>query len=87
MPGISFDVVSYAAGITRMRFRRFLLATVLGIFPQTFVYSYLGHRAPEQVRLFLVFSGVVVAGAVIFAVVQRRTVEGSRLTAATLIVK
>ena len=72
VPGISFDVISYAAGITRMRFRRFLLATVLGIFPQTFVYSYLGHRAPEQVRLFLAFSGVVVAGAVIAAAVQRR---------------
>jgi uncharacterized membrane protein YdjX (TVP38/TMEM64 family) len=55
-----------------MRFRRFLLATVLGIFPQTFVYSYLGHRAPEQIRVFLVFSGIVVAGAVILAVVQRR---------------
>ena len=72
VPGISFDVISYAAGITRMKFRRFLLATVLGIFPQTFVYSYLGQRAPEQVRVFLVFSGIVVAGAVVIAVVRRR---------------
>ncbi len=72
VPGISFDVVSYAAGITRMKFRRFLAATALGIFPQTLVYSYLGHRAPEHVRLFLVFSGLVVAGAIVFAVVRRR---------------
>ena len=72
VPGISFDVISYAAGITRMKFRRFLLATVLGIFPQTFVYSYLGQRAPERVGVFLVFSGIVVAGAVVIAVVRRR---------------
>lgn len=72
VPGISFDIISYAAGITRMSFRRFLAATALGILPQTFVYSYLGHRAPEHVRLFLVFSGLVVAGAVIAAVVRRR---------------
>ena len=72
VPGISFDVVSYAAGITRMGFRRFLAATVLGIFPQTLVYSYLGQRAPEQIRLFLVFSALVVAGVVVSAVVARR---------------
>lgn len=71
VPGVSFDVISYAAGITRMSFRRFIAATALGIFPQTFVYSYLGHRAPEQVRLFLVFSAIVVAGAVVVAVVGR----------------
>ena len=72
VPGVSFDIISYAAGITRMSFRRFLAATTLGIFPQTLVYSYLGHRAPEQVRLFLVFSALVIAGAVVAAVVSRR---------------
>ena len=72
VPGISFDVISYAAGITHMRFRRFLGATALGVFPQTFVYSYLGHRAPEHVRLFLLSSAVVIVGVLVAALIRRR---------------
>ena len=72
VPGISFDVISYAAGITHMKFRRFLGATALGVFPQTFVYSYLGHRAPEHVRLFLLSSAIVVFGAIVAALIRRR---------------
>jgi uncharacterized membrane protein YdjX (TVP38/TMEM64 family) len=72
VPGIAFDVISYAAGLTRMRFRSFLIATALGIFPQTFLYSYLGRQAPEYVGLFLVTSGLVVAAVVAVAVVRYR---------------
>ena len=72
IPGVAFDVISYAAGLTRMRFRTFIFATTLGIFPQTLLYSYLGQRAPEYVGLFLVTSGLVVAGVVAVAVVRYR---------------
>src|ERR687894_2990464 len=58
LPGVAFDAISYAAGLTRMRFRNFIVATTLGIFPQTFLYSFLGRQAPEYVTLFLVTSGV-----------------------------
>ncbi len=73
IPGVAFDVISYAAGLTRMRFRNFIVATTLGIFPQTLLYSYLGQRAPEYVGLFLVTSGLVVAGVVAVAVVRYRS--------------
>jgi len=72
IPGVAFDVISYAAGLTRMRFRNFLIATALGIFPQTLLYSYLGRQAPEYVALFLVTSALVVAGVVVAAVVRYR---------------
>ena len=72
IPGVAFDVISYAAGLTRMRFRSFLIATALGIFPQTFLYSYLGRQAPEYVGLFLVTSALVVAVVVAVAVVRYR---------------
>ena len=72
IPGIAFDVISYAAGLTRMRFRNFIVATTLGIFPQTFLYSFLGRQAPEYVALFLVTSGLVVAGVVTVAVLRYR---------------
>ena len=79
VPGISFDVVSYAAGITHMSFRRFLGATALGVFPQTLVYSYLGHRAPENVRLFLLSSTVILAGVLVAALIRRRRRTGTTL--------
>ena len=55
-----------------MRFRSFLIATALGIFPQTFLYSYLGRQAPEYVGLFLVTSALVVAVVVAVTVVRYR---------------
>jgi uncharacterized membrane protein YdjX (TVP38/TMEM64 family) len=72
IPGVAFDVISYAAGLTRMRFRSFLIATALGIFPQTFLYSYLGRQAPEYVGLFMVTSALVVAVVAAVAVVRYR---------------
>ena len=76
VPGISFDVISYAAGITHMKFRRFLGATAVGVFPQTFVYSYLGHRAPEHVRVFLLSSAIVIVGVLVAALIRHRRRRG-----------
>lgn len=42
IPLISFDAISYAAGVTGISFWRFLLATALGMAPGTFVFVYLG---------------------------------------------
>lgn len=42
LPFISFDVVSYAAGLTSMRLSSFLIATGVGQLPATLVYSYAG---------------------------------------------
>lgn len=72
VPGVAFDAVSYAAGLTRMRFGSFMAASALGILPQTFLYSYLGRQAPQYVGLFLVTSGIVVAMVVVAAVVRRK---------------
>ncbi|WP_416198986.1 MAG: TVP38/TMEM64 family protein [Sporanaerobacter sp.] len=42
LPFISFDIVSYAAGLTAMGFWSFFWATGLGQLPATLVYSYVG---------------------------------------------
>ena len=42
LPFISFDIVSYAAGLTSMDFWGFFLATGLGQLPACIVYSYVG---------------------------------------------
>lgn len=42
LPFVSFDIVSYAAGLTSMGFWSFFWATGLGQLPATIVYSYVG---------------------------------------------
>lgn len=42
LPFISFDLVSYAAGLTSMKFIPFFIATGIGQLPATIVYSYVG---------------------------------------------
>ncbi len=71
VPIISFDIISYAAGLTPMRFRNFLGATLLGMAPATFLYAYLGEQAPQYVQVLLVAFGAVIVGAAILAVVRR----------------
>ena len=42
LPFISFDIVSYVAGLTPMGFLGFFIATGIGQLPATIVYSYVG---------------------------------------------
>jgi len=61
LPFISFDVVSYAAGLTSMGFWEFFWATGLGQLPATIVYSYVGDMLVGSVKtlvtgLLLVFA-------------------------------
>lgn len=42
LPFISFDIVSYAAGLTELAFWRFALATVAGIAPTSFLLAHFG---------------------------------------------
>ncbi len=72
IPVVSFDAVSYAAGLTRMGFWRFLSATTVGMAPVTFVYSYLGERAPRFAGVLLIILGVFVAAAIVAVVIRRR---------------
>lgn len=65
MPLISFDVVSYFAGATRMRFLGFWIATGIGQLPATLVYSYLGESASPHIKWILFAFGVVIAISII----------------------
>lgn len=45
LPFISFDAMSYAAGLSRLQLWRFLLATFAGIIPASFVLAHFGSEA------------------------------------------
>lgn len=42
IPLVGFDILSYLAGMTRVKFTSFVLATVIGMLPGTFAYSLVG---------------------------------------------
>ncbi len=50
LPFVSFDIVSYAAGLTSMGFWPFFIATGIGQLPATIVYSYVGGMLTGGVR-------------------------------------
>ena len=70
IPLVSFDAISYAAGLSSIRFRGFLLATALGMMPGTFAFVYLG-GSDSGPWTWAVLLGLAVL-AVLAYVVQRR---------------
>ncbi len=47
LPFVSFDAMSYAAGLSRLHFWRFALATLAGILPASFVLAHFGSAVME----------------------------------------
>lgn len=78
VPGISFDVVSYAAGLTGIGFRPFVLATALGVTPQAFLYAYLIREAPQSAWLFFAASWLLIGVIGTAAIVRIRRQRLSR---------
>jgi uncharacterized membrane protein YdjX (TVP38/TMEM64 family) len=53
LPFISFDIVSYAAGLTSMKMKDFLIATGVGQLPATLIYSYAGEMLTGGAKFFV----------------------------------
>ena len=47
LPFVSFDLVSYAAGLSNLRIWRFALATLFGIIPASFLLAHFGDQAVQ----------------------------------------
>ena len=47
LPFVSFDAMSYAAGLSRLHFWRFTVATFAGILPASFLLAHVGSAAME----------------------------------------
>jgi uncharacterized membrane protein YdjX (TVP38/TMEM64 family) len=71
IPLISFDAISYAAGLSGIPFGKFLLATALGMAPGTFAFVYLGVASPGQAQ-YAVFAGLAVLGVAAYVYLGRR---------------
>ena len=81
LPFISFDVVSYAAGLTAMDFLGFFIATGLGQLPACIVYSYVGGMLTGGAQL--LFTGLLCLFALFVLVAIIRSVWVARQKSGT----
>lgn len=72
LPFVSFDIVSYAAGLTSMSFASFFIATGIGQLPATIVYSYVGGMLTGGARLFV--TGLMILFALSALIVMMRKI-------------
>lgn len=78
LPFMSFDIVSYAAGLTSMAFVPFFIATGLGQLPATIVYSYVGGMLTGGARLLV--TGLLILFALSVLVVLIKNIYNSKKT-------
>lgn len=78
LPFVSFDMVSYAAGLTAMGWWEFFWATGLGQLPATLVYSYVGDMLVGSVRS--VVFGLLILFALTALVIMARQIWKDRST-------
>jgi uncharacterized membrane protein YdjX (TVP38/TMEM64 family) len=74
IPVLSFDVVSYAAGVTSLNFVEFMVATGIGQLPATIVYSYLGQNITKNAE-FGLWAAMGVAALLVLALAVKKALE------------
>ncbi|RDY67977.1 TVP38/TMEM64 family protein [Halobacillus trueperi] len=62
IPIVSFDLLSYAGGIAKVRFKSFILATVFGMIPGTLAYSFLGSSIASGDIVMIIIAAAVFIG-------------------------
>lgn len=76
LPFMSFDIVSYAAGLTSMDFLGFFVATGIGQLPATIVYSYVGGMLTGGAQKLV--TGLLILFALSILIFLMRTIYVSR---------
>jgi undecaprenyl-diphosphatase len=76
IPFIPFDAVSYGAGLTKMKVKTFMLATVVGAFPRAFLYAYFGYLIDASIsygglELFYILLTSIIALVIILVFITR----------------
>ncbi len=78
LPFVSFDIVSYAAGLTSMSFGAFFVATGLGQLPATIVYSYVGSMLTGGAKLLVTGLMILFALSALIVMVRKIYTERQR---------
>jgi len=82
IPFVSFDVVSYAAGLTPLTITRFALATLIGMIPMSFLLTHFGAElsaanwGQAMIALFVLATLMLVPVVIVAAYRRRRKASG-----------
>ena len=77
LPFVSFDIVSYAAGLTSMKFWPFFIATGIGQLPATIVYSYVGGTLTGGAKTMM--TGLLILFAISIAIFVAKSMYNEKL--------
>jgi uncharacterized membrane protein YdjX (TVP38/TMEM64 family) len=65
MPFVSFDLISYAAGLTVLTFWRFTVATLVGIIPASFLLAHFGGELAGGEQRQIVLTSIILGATVV----------------------
>ena len=71
LPFLSFDIVSYAAGLTVLSFWRFAIATLAGIAPTSFLLAHFGSEMTTGETNRILFSVLALGGLTLIPILAR----------------
>tara|TARA_R110002049_G_scaffold10127_2_gene50236 strand:+ start:27493 stop:28182 length:690 start_codon:yes stop_codon:yes gene_type:complete len=81
MPFVSFDMISYAAGLSRLHAVRFALATLAGIIPASFLLAHFGAEAisgePERATWAVLGLGLLTGVPLLWLAMRRQSGKGT----------
>ncbi len=72
VPFLSFDIISYGAGLTDIKFRHFFIATLLGMIPMTLLFAYMGEKIMFGEVWSIVMTGLVVIAMIALPVILKK---------------
>ncbi|PSL42438.1 putative membrane protein YdjX (TVP38/TMEM64 family) [Salsuginibacillus halophilus] len=73
IPVLNFDIVSYLSGISKVKYRSFLAATLVGIIPGAFGFTFLGAGVVEgEPTIFIIGISVIIVMLLIPVIVRKK---------------
>ncbi|MBV4440331.1 TVP38/TMEM64 family protein [Clostridium tyrobutyricum] len=70
-----FDPLSYASGLSKMKYRDFILGTLIGIFPEMITYSFMGKNIEHPFSIKFILPILLLVIVVIIAIALRKRIK------------
>lgn len=75
IPIFPFDAVSYWSGLSKVQFKHFVLGTVIGIVPGTFVYNFMGNSLQNPRSFQFILAVALMAVLIIVPLIYKKIKE------------
>lgn len=79
IPLVPFDIISYGAGLSKIKFKDFLLATTIGIIPGVFIFINLGDKSQNPDSLDFIFASVLLGALVLVSYFIKNKISFDKL--------